>query len=408
MNQPGQPFVDIGSGIGAQLTGKKSLTEVTSHDLRQAVARLEEHLGSVQKLKVLAAYWQNNSLIGINPGQIAAYRQKLHSLTQEIPSSGGVCQVCGRQGVFADANRSWFPLAAGADGDPVTLPNLRGKFICADCFRAVVLLPMGCKLCKSGIYAFHLLDPQLQVEAVAPGVKAVRDAILSNVSGNAALKTKTRLSGRLELLEIATQSRLWGADNDGMLSRRASNGATILAFSNSGTSAAFHQLNLPATALDFFGELYRNSEQKDIFLNWAEKSKNTFYDRICDDIEMRQSIAPILAAMVRARKEPRLTGEEKNVLKLYEDVALKKSKRFDALALIAERVKDMPLRYRASFIKQLGNTRSKESFMLLLTDLSKNRDKTNFRLTKEECQIINDSPAGEVISLLYLLCVADE
>src|SRR5215216_7373796 len=107
MNQLGHPFIDIGNGIGAQLTGKTSLEALTSTDLCQAVAQLEKHMSNVQKLKILAAYWQNNSLIGINPGQIAAYRQKLHSLTGTPETFGGSCQVCGQKGVFADANRSW-------------------------------------------------------------------------------------------------------------------------------------------------------------------------------------------------------------------------------------------------------------------------------------------------------------
>lgn len=416
IQQTGQPLVDAGKAIAASLNGVQSLAQVQPETMRRAVEELarnvdpdKANLGALNRLSVLAAFWQNNPLMGKNMGQLPQYRGKLEALTrEEVPARSGNCQICGERGVFSDANRSWFPLAAGADGDPCSLPNLRGKYLCADCFRAVLLLPMGCRFCKAGPYLFHIADPDLQVEAIRDGVDAIRTARLARASGNASIRTETRLSGRLELLEIISGSGLWDRNQseDGKLSHRASQGATIISFSNSGTSAAWNQLHLPAQALDFFAAL-TESQRKGVFLQWAEKSKLEFYEAICDDIESRRSLGPLLGALVRARREPKLLREEADVLRIYEDVALGKAERFDTLERIAGRVNAMEVRYRNSFVKQLANTRTKEKFLQLLTQFAQS-EKTDLRLSAAELRVLHDAPASEAINLLYLLCVAED
>ena len=222
------------------------------------------------------------------------------------------------------------------------------------------------------------------------------------------------MSGRLELLEIAARSRLWGTEKQGKLSRKSANGATVFSFSNSGTGAAYSELKLPAQALDFFGEIMRaEGGLTSLFIGWAEgwakyvkDTKSGTYDRICDDVEARSSLAPVLGAMVRARKTPTITKEEKQLLKIYEDVALERAKRFDALERIAERINDLEPRYRDSLVKQLAGIRTKERLLDLLREFA-HSEKTSLRLTKDELRILQESPAGEAINLLYLLCVAE-
>lgn len=416
MNQTGQPLADAGRAIAAVLAKKSSIEEANTLELNYALSFLVENTdpdkkspGAVNKLKILPAFWQNNPLMGLNLGQLDAYQTKLKSLLKsEVPTKGGNCQICGAKGIFSDANRSWMPLAAGADGDPCSLPNLRGKFLCADCFRSVVLLPLGCRFSKAGPYFFHLSDPKLQVEAMKIGVESVRNAILTKQSGNAALKENTRLSGRLELLEIVSGSFLWDSASGGVLSKRAAGGVTIISFSNSGTSAAWNQLHLPAQALDFFARLTQD-KLRSVFLGWAEKSRDIFYDALCDDIESRRSLAPILSALVKRRKDTEkfLRKEEKQVLKIYEDEALSKGERFDTLERIAARVNAMDERYRESFVKQLANMRDKKRFLELLTKFAQS-EKTDLRLTTEELRVLNDAPPSEAINLLYLLCVAQD
>jgi hypothetical protein len=418
MKQTGQPLADVGRAIAAVREDKTSIEEVTTAELNQALSFLLDNVdpdkkkpGPINKLKVLPAFWQNNPLMGLNLGRLTEYEDKLKSLLQPVVSvRNGNCQICGALGVFSDANRSWMPLAAGADGDPCSLPSLRGKFLCADCFRSIVLLPLGCRFSKAGPYLFHLTDPELQVEAMKDGVNSIKTTLLLKQSGNAGLKEETRLSGRLELLEIVSNSGLWNSVRGGKLSRRAAGGATIISFSNSGTSAAWNQLHLPAQALDFFAGLTEGgSRLREIFLGWAEKSRDLFYDALCDDIESRRSIAPILAALVKRRKdtEQQLTSEEKQVLKIYEDEALGKGERFETLERIAQRVNDMEERYRESFVKQLANTRDKRRLLELLTKFAQS-EKTNLRLTTDELRVLHDAPASEAINLLYLLCVAED
>ena len=418
MNQTGQPLTDAGRAIAAVLAKKISIEDANTPELNAALSFLvsktnpnKKTPGAVNNLKILPAFWQNNPLMGLNPGQLQAYQAKLNSLLgANVPSKNGHCQICGSSGVFSDVNRSWMPLAAGAEGDPCSLPNLRGKFLCADCFRSVVLLPLGCRFCKAGPYLFHLSDPELQVEAMKDGVETIQQAILTKTSGNAAFKEITRLSGRLELLEIVSGSLLWDTVRGGSLSRRPENGATIISFSNSGTSAAWNQLHLPAQALDFFAAL-TEAKLRPIFLGWAEKSRDLFYDALCDDIESRRSIAPILAALVRRRKDTErfLKSEEKQVLRIYEEVALDRSERFDTLEQIAKYVNEMDERYRESFVKQLSNTRTKEKFFLLLRSFAKDeKTKEQMRFTTEEWRVLETTFSSEVISLLYLLCVAKD
>jgi hypothetical protein len=418
MKQTGQPLIDGGRAIAAVLADKISIEEVETKELNGALEFLESNIdpnkrnpGVINKLKILPAFWQNNPLMGLNLGRLPEYQAKLRSLLgSDVPSHGGYCQICGTKGVFSDANRSWMPLAAGADGDPCSLPSLRGKFLCADCFRCVVLLPLGCRFCKAGPYLFHLTDPELQVEGMQDGVQSIKTALLTKQSGNERLKEKTRLSGRLELLEIVAGSGLWDSSRGGKLSHRAGSGATIISFSNSGTSAAWNQLHLPAQALDFFAGLTQAPRNlREIFIGWAEKSKDLFYEALCDDIENRRSLAPILAALVKRRKdnEQELTSKEKQVLKIYEDEALGKGERFDTLERIAHRVNDMEERYRDSFVKQLANTRDKRRFLELLTKFAQS-EKTNLRLTTDELRVLHEASAGEAINLLYLLCVAED
>ena len=418
MNQTGQPLADAGRAIAAVLAKQPSIEDANRPELIAALEFLVSNTnpnkrapGPINKLKILPAFWQNNPLMGLNMGQLNQYETKLKSLlNSDVPTKSGNCQICGEQGVFSDVNRSWMPLAAGAEGDPCSLPGLRGKFLCADCFRSVVLLPLGCRFSKSGPYLFHLSDPELQVEAMEDGVKSIQSALLSKQSGSAALKEQTRLSGRLELLEIVSGSRLWDATRGGKLSKRANNGATIISFSNSGTSAAWNQLHLPAQALDFFAALAENNLTA-IFLGWAEKSRDLFYDALCDDIENRRSIAPLLSALVKRRKEGEqfLNPKEKQVLKIYEQEALNKGERFDTLKCIADRINNMEPRYRDSFVKQLSNTRSRDKFFALLRSFAKDeRTKEEMRFTTEEYRVLDASFTFEIISLLYLLCVAQD
>ena len=411
MNQTGQPLVDAGRAIAAILSHKQSVEQANTNELNHALGLLinninpdKKNLGPLNRLSILAAFWMNNPLMGKNMEALPIYLAHVKSLLQvNAPTCAGVCQICGSNGIFSDAGRSWMPLAAGANSDPCSLPNLRGKFLCADCFRSVLLLPLGCRFSKAGPYLFHLTDPELQVEAMKVGVGSIQAALLQRKTGNIDLKESTRLSGRLELLEIISGSRLWDSARNGTLSRRSNNGATIISFSNSGTSVAWNQLHLPAQALDFFAGI-AEANLRPIFLNWAEKSKDRYYDALCDDLESRRSLAPILAAVVKSRrdKEQQLTTEEKKVLRIYEDEALGKGERFETLERIAKRVNDMEERYRESFRKQLANTRDKRRFLELLTKFAQS-EKTNLRLTTDELRILHDAPASEAINLLYLL-----
>lgn len=430
MNQTGQPIADAGRAIAAVLAHKTSIEEANTPELNGALQFLltninpdKRNRGPLNRLDILAAFWTNNPLMGKNPTVLPVYRSFIESLLKpDTTIRAGNCQICGARGVFADSGRTWMPLAGSVTKDPCSLPSLRGKFLCADCFRCVVLLPLGCRFSKVGPYFFHLTDPELQVEAMKEGVESIQTALLQKRTGNAELKEDTKLSGRLELLEIMAGSRLWDSSRGGKLSRRAGNGATIISFSNYGTKVAWNQLHLPAQALDFFAAL-TEANRMNTFLNWAaacdpakvsvkgkkEKVSNDIFQRLCDDIEERRSLAFVVARIVKRRKdeEQKLTKEEKQVLKIYEDEALGKGERFETLERIARRVNGMEERYRDSFVKQLANTRDKKRFLELLTKFAQS-EKTNLRLVTEELRALNEAPASEAINLLYLLCVAED
>jgi hypothetical protein len=152
----GHPLIDAGRAIAAVLNKCNSLEETNTAHLVSALEKLtadinpkKKELGPINKLGILPAFWQNNPLMGLNMSQLSQYNSKLKLLSNvDIKSRQGYCQVCASKGIFSDANRSWMPLAAGAEGDPCSLPGLRGKLLCADCFRSVVLLPLGCRFVK--------------------------------------------------------------------------------------------------------------------------------------------------------------------------------------------------------------------------------------------------------------------
>lgn len=433
MELTGQPMVDVGLAIAALLSDKQSVSDLTQSDVEHAVNHLNEQLnpiksklGSLNQLKVLSAFWQNNPLaghnMGVNGANVPRYREVLQGAAREQANSkSGSCQICGAQKIYVDANRSWFPLGASSEGDPCSLPSLSGKYLCAKCFSSIIVLPLGCKFAGGTPFFFHLSDPQLICEATRAAYQEVQRQIVVKASGNDALKEHTKLSGRLGLLEIVSGSRLWDTKQGGLLTKRASNGATIIAFSNAGTSPAWYQLHLPAQALDFFAELNK-SNLRHIFLQWAQpcsghlykdrKSKerrpNALFEQLCDDVEQRQTIAPLLRAiLVRRDASMRtFTKEEKTVLEIYEELALEKKRRFELLEHIASNINDLDTRYRDSFVKRLANLRRKEEFLDLLRQYA-HSEKTSLRLTHDEIQLLADEKSNEIISLLYLLCVAD-
>ena len=95
------------------------------------------------------------------------------------------------------------------------------------------------------------------------------------------------------------------------------------------------------------------------------------------------------------------------MLQIYEDIALQKRERFDALQRIANKVRQMPARYADSFIKRLGNLGSKRTLLELIKDFCK-KESTGLTFTPNELRVIDNGPANEVASLLYLLCMTEE
>lgn len=430
MNQTGQPLADAGRAIAAVLAKQSSIQDVQTPELIAALDVLISNidgatkpLKAVNKLLVLAKFWQNNAFVQTNVGSDAPFKKKLADLLQPaIATKNDYCQICGTEGVFSKIDRTWMPLAGGVKGDPCSFPNLGGKLVCADCFRSLVLLPLGCRFCKAGPYLFHVSDPELQVEAMTLGVKSIEQAILNNQRGNDAFKTETTLSGRLELLEIVAGDLLWDPNQNGMLSRRPEDGATIISFSNEGTGAKWNQLHLPAQALDFFAAITEAGVTR-TFLDWAkmcapekvkgkgpkEKVSNDIFQLLCDDVEQRRSLAFLVSRIVRRRSDPKLTIKEKQVLEIYEKTAIGKGERFDAMEQISHRVNNMEPQYRASFLKQLSNLRDRDGLLELLVKYAKSeKTRDDMRLTPDDYRIIYNSSPIELACLLYLLCVAED
>lgn len=415
MNLRGNPFVDVGLAIAANLGNQKSLSDVSDSDLSGAVKILHSNMSSLMLLKgVLSAFWVNNPFMGKNAGQRDKFERYLNDLGHEkLAGRSGYCQICGASRVVGKTDRCWFPLAASADSDPCTLPGLRGKAVCATCLSAAVILPLGCRFCRDGPYFVHVAEPDLQVEAVSEGMRAVQAALATR--SDAALRHETDLSGRLGLLEIVSGSILWDHTQPGHMTRIPRSGATILSFNNRGTKPSFNELRLPAQALEFFAAVLEAGSHE-VFLRWvrqgqkfSEARRRDYIDELCDGVEARRSLAPVLFTVIKGDRtdgERRiLRWEDRQVLQIYEDKALGKKQRFDTLERIAARIKEMPERYRESFIKRLGNTGSKDRFLELIKVFCRSGRLT---ITNDELRVIDWGPPNEVITLLYLLCVAEE
>ncbi|PYP90089.1 MAG: hypothetical protein DMG65_12435 [Candidatus Angelobacter sp. Gp1-AA117] len=413
----GNPFVDVGLAIAANIGNQASLSNISSDDLSKAVKFLHSHVDSLKSLKVLSEFWVNNPFMGINPEQKPKYDRFLKDLgDQTLASRSGYCQICGQSPVVGETDRCWFPLAAGGDSDPCTLPGLRGKTICASCLSAVVILPLGCRSCKDGAYFIHVAEPDLQVQAVAEGVTTIRIALAKKAGEG--IKHGTALSGRIALLEIISGSDLWDHTQPGHMEQIPRGGATIISFTNRGNGPKFNELHLPAEALEFFSEL-ATVRLREYFAEWVRKvqkftndnKRKDIGDQLCNDVEGRRSLAPLFRAMKKPYidrhpgERAHLQKEELQMLEIYEDIALRKKNRFDALQRIAVRVNEMPQSYRDSFVKRLGSTGTKEGILGLFKEYCKRK---RLAVTSEELRAIDSSNASEAISLLYLLCNAEE
>lgn len=410
MELTGNPFVDVGFGIASGRRGRPSVELLSRDDLRKTVGELHRDIARLKDFKVLSFFWNNNPFMGKNTGQKPKFVSFLNSLEADLLSTrSGHCQICGRSPVLRQAaDRCWFPLAAGPDSDPCTLPGLGGKLICADCLSAVVILPLGCRSCPDGPYFVHVTEPVLQVQAATEGV-AVLNAALSAKTGDG-INHGTTLRGRVALLDIASGSLLWDHTQLGHMDHIPRSGATMVSFSNGGNRTCFNQLHLPAQALEFFGAI-AEAGVRSVFLGWAQEIQKrklrSLLDELCDDLEGRRSLGSLLFRLVRTRDAGQLRKEEFKVLEIYEDVALQKRERFDALGRVANKVRQMPARYADSFIKQLGNLGSRRTLLELIKDFCK-RESAGLKITSSELRAIDNGPANEVASLLYLLCKAEE
>jgi hypothetical protein len=407
MQLTGNPFVDAGLATAAHLNHKPSVSALSSDDLMQSILILLQSIANLQKLRVLTHYWQNSPFVGKNLGQLDVYYAFVQKLSEpDLGTVKGYCQICGDQGVLK-INRCWLPLAGSADSDPCTLPELGAKLVCRNCFRAILLLPLGCRMSRSGPYLYHVTDSSLQVQLVATQVRTIKAAMLAKADGDQAVKEATALRGRLELLEIASLGR-WGGTSG--LSRIPNDGVSIISFSNSGTSPSALWLHLPAQALHFLEAIYESGTQP-TFVHFAketnDKRKGGFHEQLCDVIQYRRSFAPMLSKIVQARPENRrrLTKEEHIMLTIYEDRALERKDRLDALERLADAIGEMSEVRRNSFLKQLTNVKLQDTFYKLLIEFVK---KAGLKISRADLRIVYDSPWRETVNLLYLLCVAEK
>lgn len=419
MNLTGNPFVDVGFGIAACLAARSSVEQLSLDDLSRAVETLHANIEKLQTFKILASFWANNPFMGKNPGQKPKYEMFLSGLENgSLPSRAGYCQICSQSRIIntavtdCQADRCWFPLAGSGISDPCTLPGLRDRAICAECLSAAIVLPLGCRSCPDGPYFIHVTEPDLQVEAVSEGFLAVKTAISVNAAEG--IKHETGLRGRMALLDIVSGSILWDQSQHGHMARIPRGGATVISFSNRGEGPCFNELYLPAQALEFFAAI-TEAGLLTVFRGWAldaqkyaQKFKRKYYlDELCGAVEARRSLAPMLVSFVQGRKVRGLRKEERKVLQIYEDVALQRKERFDALQRIAGKVRQMPGRYSDSFIKQLGNLGSKRTLLELIKQFCR-KEGTGLTITPNELRVINDGPLNEVANLLYLLCIAED
>lgn len=414
MNLTGNPFVDVGFGIVAARTGLPSIQSVSRDDLQRVINNLHQVVDTLRNFKILASFWVNNPFMGKNLGQKSKFVSFLQALQSgSLPTRAGYCQVCGRSPVTAEeADRCWFPLAAGKDSDPCTLPGLGGKVVCVDCMSAVIVLPLGCRFCPDGPYFVHVTEPDLQVQAAREGTEVLTAALAANSATG--IDHGARLRERPALLEIASGSLLWDHTQPGHLTHIPQSGATMISFSNRGNGTCFNQLHLPAEALAFFGRI-AEAGVRSVFLAWAHEiqsfaegtRRRSLLDELCGEIEGRRSLGPFLLSLVRARKTGQLQKGERKVLEIYEDVALRRRERFDTLQRFADKIRQMPGTNSDAFIKRLGNLGSKGSLLDLVKDFCK-KESAGLTITPRELRAITQGPPSETGSLLYLLCIAEE
>src|SRR5437016_1020427 len=102
MNLRGNPFVDVGLAIAANINNQKSLLDVSAADISAAVRILHSRMDGLKSLKgVLSAFWVNNPFMGKNPEQKDKFDRHLRDLgDQRLAVRSGHCQICGQSPVI--------------------------------------------------------------------------------------------------------------------------------------------------------------------------------------------------------------------------------------------------------------------------------------------------------------------
>src|SRR5579872_628728 len=83
MNLSGNPFVDVGLAVAANVANQRSISDVTIAHVSCAVKKLRFEIDGLRSLKgVLSAFWVNNPFMGINPQQKAKFARYLSDVAE--------------------------------------------------------------------------------------------------------------------------------------------------------------------------------------------------------------------------------------------------------------------------------------------------------------------------------------
>src|SRR5438270_11928090 len=99
----GNPFVDVGLAIAANIGNQAPLSNISFDDLSKAVKFLHSHVDSLKSLKILSESWVNNPFMGINTEQKWKSDRILEELSDQTLASGsGYCQFCAQSPVVGE------------------------------------------------------------------------------------------------------------------------------------------------------------------------------------------------------------------------------------------------------------------------------------------------------------------
>ena len=292
MNPTGNPFVDTGLAVIAELAGKETFLDLTFEDIWNVFGDGKELAEINSKLKSFTLVFGNNGPLYQPRGEknkdvrVRNYSSILKNLLEQAENSDknknyDVCEVCGefpkaslkmayrdyqstsknKKTEEREFGRDFFPLIGSLGSDAQALPAGSRMFnLCGRCTFAVNYIPLGTMLLNGKLIVFENAHDKFVHEIIAQLLRENKEK--ASLSNKVETKGQKQPSGFFVDFLVDTFNDMKKEQKRKETKIRALN---IWQFSNSGTGATCDILRIPSFAVEFLYEaVFDNSLRYEI------------------------------------------------------------------------------------------------------------------------------------------------